>query len=96
MMKAELEKLLKSDTIRRCGKCLSCKTRFPRGNVPGYLIHALRVLSIDKGKLIEIHQVAVEPLLDKLGIKYDPEKKYKGRNGEDIGLPEKPQVLRCC
>ena len=45
---------------------------------------------------LQIHQVAVEPLLDKLGIVYDPEKKYKGRNGEDIGLPDKPQVLRCC
>jgi heterodisulfide reductase subunit B len=45
---------------------------------------------------LQTHQVAVEPLLDKLGIVYDPEKKYKGRNGEDIGIPENPLVLRCC
>jgi hypothetical protein len=40
--------------------------------------------------------VAVESLLEKLGIVYVPDKKYKGRNGEDIGIPENPQVLRCC
>lgn len=44
---------------------------------------------------LQTHQVSVEPLLDKLGITYDPDKKYKGRNGEDIGIPEKPEVLRC-
>jgi heterodisulfide reductase subunit B len=42
----------------------------------------------------QIHQVTVEPLLDKLGIEYDPEKKYKGINGEDIGIPEKPNILK--
>jgi len=46
---AELERLLKSDTIWRCGECLSCKTRCPRGNVPGYIIQALRAMSIDTG-----------------------------------------------
>ena len=69
---ADLEKLLKSDTIWMCGECLSCKTIG-----------------------LQTHQVAVEPLLDKLGIAYYPEKKYMGLDGEDIGLPEKPQVLRC-
>ncbi len=44
---------------------------------------------------LQSHQVSVEPLLDKLGIKYDPEQKYKGINGEDIGRPEHPQVLKC-
>lgn len=53
---AELEKLLKSDTIWRCGECLSCKTRCPRGNVPGYIIQALRALSIDTGFFIESEQ----------------------------------------
>lgn len=43
---------------------------------------------------LQIHQVTVEPLLDKLGIEYDPEKKYKGINGEDIGIPEKPNILK--
>ena len=53
---AELEKLLKSDTIWRCGECLSCKTRCPRGNVPGYIIQALRALSIDTGMFMESAQ----------------------------------------
>ncbi len=53
---AELEKLLKSDTIWRCGECLSCKTRCPRGNVPGYIIQALRALSIETGMFTESEQ----------------------------------------
>jgi heterodisulfide reductase subunit C1 len=52
----ELEKLLKSDTIWRCGECLSCKTRCPRGNVPGYIIQALRALSIETGMFTESEQ----------------------------------------
>lgn len=43
---------------------------------------------------LQTHQLAVEPLLDKLGIKYDPEKKYAGPNGEDIGKPELPGILK--
>jgi len=46
---AELEDLLKSNTIWMCGECLSCKTRCPRGNVPCYIIQALRALSIETG-----------------------------------------------
>lgn len=53
---AELKKLLKSDTIWRCGECLSCKTRCPRGNVPCYIIQALRALSIETGFFIESEQ----------------------------------------
>jgi heterodisulfide reductase subunit C len=53
---SELEMLLKSDTIWRCGECLSCKTRCPRGNVPCYIIQALRALSIDTGFFIESEQ----------------------------------------
>jgi heterodisulfide reductase subunit C1 len=45
----ELEQLLKSDTIWFCGECLSCKTRCPRGNTPGYIIQALRHLSQQNG-----------------------------------------------
>lgn len=52
----EIEKLLKSDTIWYCGECLSCKTRCPRGNTPGYIIQALRALSIDSGMFIESTQ----------------------------------------
>jgi heterodisulfide reductase subunit C len=53
---AELEKLLKSNTIWYCGECLSCKTRCPRDNTPGYIIQALRALSIETGLFIESEQ----------------------------------------
>lgn len=46
---AEIEQLLKSDTIWFCGECLSCKTRCPRGNTPGYIIQALRNLAQNNG-----------------------------------------------
>jgi heterodisulfide reductase subunit B len=44
---------------------------------------------------LQCHQVSVEPLLDKIGIKYDPAQKYKGLNDDDIGEPELPLVLKC-
>ena len=44
---------------------------------------------------LQVHQVAVEPLLDKLGIGYDPDKKYKGINGLVLGKPEMPNNLKC-
>ncbi|MCE5345013.1 MAG: heterodisulfide reductase subunit B [Bacteroidales bacterium] len=44
---------------------------------------------------LQIHQVAVEPLLEKLGISCNSDKKFKGLNGEDIGIPDKPDVLKC-
>lgn len=53
---AEIEQLLKSDTIWFCGECLSCKTRCPRGNTPGYIIQSLRALSIETGFFIESKQ----------------------------------------
>lgn len=53
---AEIEQLLKSDTIWFCGECLSCKTRCPRGNTPGYIIQALRALSIETGFFVESKQ----------------------------------------
>lgn len=43
---------------------------------------------------LQLHQVAVEPLLDKLGIVYNREAKYKGLNGQDLGKPVNPSVLR--
>jgi len=52
----KLEQLLKSDTIWYCGECLSCKTRCPRDNTPGYIIQALRALSIETGYFIESRQ----------------------------------------
>ena len=46
---AEIEALLKSETIWYCGECLSCLTRCPRGNGPGLVIMALRNLSARLG-----------------------------------------------
>ena len=43
---------------------------------------------------LQTHQVGVEPLLDKMGIPYDPSKKYLGKNGKNIGEPEKPHCLK--
>ena len=44
---------------------------------------------------LQVHQVAVEPLLDKMGVEYDPSAKYLGLNKEDLLRPEMPQVLKC-
>lgn len=44
-----IEKLLRSDTIWYCGQCMSCKTRCPRGNVPGAVINILRSVSQTMG-----------------------------------------------
>jgi heterodisulfide reductase subunit C1 len=51
-----LAELLSGDAIWRCGECLSCKTRCPRGNTPGYIIQALRALSIKSGLFAESEQ----------------------------------------
>lgn len=50
---AEIEKLLKSDTIWYCGECMSCVTRCPRDNAPGLVVMALRSLSMELGYFIE-------------------------------------------
>lgn len=49
----EIENLLKSETIWYCGECMSCKTRCPRGNVPGLVVMALRALSQELGYFVE-------------------------------------------
>ncbi len=55
------------------------------------------VLGYDPWELgLQIHQVQAEPLLDKIGIAYDPEKKYTDRYGNPIGIPEMPSVLKVC
>lgn len=43
---------------------------------------------------LQVHQVSVEPLLDKIGIPFDPKTKYKGKNNKDIGIPEKPVYMK--
>ena len=50
---AEIEKLLKSDTIWYCGECMSCVTRCPRKNAPGLAVMALRNLSMKTGLFME-------------------------------------------
>ena len=39
--------------------------------------------------------VAVEPLLDKMGVPYSPEDKYKGVDKKDIMRPELPSGIKC-
>jgi heterodisulfide reductase subunit B len=50
---------------------------------------AALVLGYDPWKIgLQMHQVRVEPFLDKMGVKYSPEAKYKGSTGKNIGIPE--------
>ena len=53
------------------------------------------VLGMDPWQLgMQLHQVSVEQLLDKMNVHYDPSKKYKGFMNENIGVPEKPDFIR--
>ena len=53
------------------------------------------VLGYDPWDLgMQMHQVAVEPLLEKMGVPYDPSTKYLGKNGKFIGQPE-PTAIGC-
>ncbi|HUW07472.1 MAG TPA: heterodisulfide reductase-related iron-sulfur binding cluster [Williamwhitmania sp.] len=53
------------------------------------------VLGFDPWELgLQMHQVTVDPLLDKMGIAYNPDDKFKGINNEDLGRPESPKNLR--
>ena len=53
------------------------------------------VLGYDPWELgMQFHQVDVEPLLDKLGVKYDPQAKYLGAGGKYIGKPA-PVAVNC-
>ena len=55
------------------------------------------VLGYDPWDLgLQTHQVAVEPLLDKMGITYKPEDKYKGLNSKELQRPEFPMNIKCC
>lgn len=44
---------------------------------------------------LQMHEVDVEPLLDKIGISYDPESKYLGANKKYIGKPERWEDSSC-
>ena len=55
------------------------------------------VLGYDPWDLgLQLHQVAVEPLLEKIGIEYDPKAKYLGLDKKEIMKPGLPSVLKCC
>ena len=44
---------------------------------------------------MQMHQVDVEPLLNKMGVQYDPTTKYLGKNGKYIGKPAAAAVNNC-
>lgn len=44
---------------------------------------------------LQLHQVAVEPLLDKMNIPYFASEKYKGANGIELTPPVMPSILKC-
>jgi heterodisulfide reductase subunit B len=53
------------------------------------------VLGYDPWDLgLQVHQVPIEPLLDKMGIPYDPSKKFLSKEGKDLGKPEAPSYLK--
>lgn len=55
------------------------------------------VLGVDPWDLgLQMHQVSPEPLLDKMGVEYDPSRKYLGLDEKDILKPGLPTVLKCC
>lgn len=45
---------------------------------------------------LQVHQVSVEPLLDKMGIPYNSSKKYLGSHGKFLGAPFKPSSIKVC
>lgn len=54
------------------------------------------VMGYDPWELgMQMHQVPVEPLLDKMGIEYDPSGKYLGKDGKYIGRPDDAGIVGC-
>ena len=52
------------------------------------------LLGFDPWELgLQLHQVQVERLLDKIGVSYNPDDKYKSKSGKILPKPEKPQNL---
>ena len=45
---------------------------------------------------LQLHQVGVEPLLNKIGIPYDSLKKYRGVGQKYLGRPVDPACLKVC
>jgi heterodisulfide reductase subunit B len=53
------------------------------------------VLGFDPWEMgMQLHQVSVETLLDKMDVYYDKNKKYLGYEDQPIGSPEEPEVLK--
>lgn len=53
------------------------------------------ILGFDPWEMgMQLHQISVEPLLNKMGINYDPCAKYLGAQGEYLGLPDYTNVLK--
>ena len=53
------------------------------------------VLGYDPWDLgLQVHQVSSEPLLDKMGVPYDPTRKFTGKDGKDLSHPGTPDVLK--
>ena len=51
------------------------------------------VLGYDPWEIgLQMHQVDTEPVLDKMGIEYDPDLKYRGTGGKYLGQPQKAYV----
>ncbi|MDK2910369.1 MAG: heterodisulfide reductase subunit [Bacteroidales bacterium] len=56
---------------------------------------AALVLGYDPWEIgLQLHQVPCEPVLDKMGVKYDPEKKFMLPFRHIVDYPEKPNVLK--
>jgi len=70
----KITELLKSETIWYCGECMSCKTRCPRGNAPGFIVMALRSLSQKMGFFTESEkgrqQLAIKRTVGENILKY--------------------------
>ncbi|MEG1556679.1 MAG: hypothetical protein RR356_08160, partial [Bacteroidales bacterium] len=43
---------------------------------------------------LQLHQVQCERLMDKIGIAYNSDEKYKGISGKVLPNPDKPTVLK--
>ncbi|PKP19607.1 MAG: heterodisulfide reductase subunit B [Bacteroidetes bacterium HGW-Bacteroidetes-21] len=43
---------------------------------------------------LQMHQVPIEPLLEKMRIAYNPAEKYLGVNGKDLGKPVIPELFK--
>lgn len=56
---------------------------------------AALVLGFDPWEIgLQLHQVPCEPVLDKMGISYDPQKKFTLPSASSADRPESPKVMR--